>query len=59
MRRIMGRMNITFDSEVDAAYIKIHRGSVYATRKIADNFLIDVDRRGKVLGIELLFFSAS
>ena len=55
----MMHMKIRYDSEADAAYIKIGKGSVDRTRKISDHILVDVDRKEKVLGIELLFISAS
>ena len=50
-------MHITYDTEADAAYIKIAKGEVQKTLKITDAVLIDVDKRGQALGVELLFVS--
>lgn len=50
-------MKVTYDVEADAAYIKLQKGNIYKTRKISDKVLVDVDRRGEVLGVELLFIS--
>lgn len=51
-------MKITYDPEADAAYIKIRNGNIHRTRKISNNLLVDVNRKGNVLGIELLFVSS-
>lgn len=59
MWRIMGCMKITYDSEAEAAYIRLSKGNVHRTQKVADNLLIDLNRKGKVLGVELLFVSAA
>ena len=52
-------MKLTYDSEADATYIRLRKGNVHKTRKIANNLLVDVNREGMVLGVELLFVSAS
>jgi len=49
-------MEIKLDTSVDALYIKIKKGKVHRT--IAkDAFLIDIDKKGKLLGIEVLNYS--
>ena len=47
-------MKIRYDSKVDAMYIELARGKYDATRKITDSILVDEDKKGKVLGIEIL-----
>ena len=43
-----------YDSKVDAVYIELAKGDYKATRKISDAVLVDEDKNGKVLGIEIL-----
>lgn len=47
-------MKIRYDSKVDAMYIKLADGNYDTTRKITDSILVDEDKSGKVLGIEIL-----
>ncbi len=47
-------MKITFDKEADAVYIEFGDGEFASNRKIDDNTIIDLDKNGKILGIELL-----
>ncbi len=50
-------MNIEFDKEADAAYIyfkEIENGEVAETITLNDSVNVDLDKNGKVLGIEIL-----
>ena len=47
-------MKITFDKEADAVYIEFSDGKFASNKKIDDNTIIDLDEKGKILGIELL-----
>jgi uncharacterized protein YuzE len=47
-------MNIKYDKKVDAMYIKLASGKYSKTRKISDAVMVDEDKKGKVLGIEIL-----
>ncbi|MBI2621485.1 MAG: DUF2283 domain-containing protein [Candidatus Levybacteria bacterium] len=47
-------MKIRYDSKVDAMYIKLAEGKYDSTRKVSDVILVDEDKNGKVLGIEIL-----
>ena len=47
-------MKITFDKEADAVYIEFSDGKFGSNKKIDDNTIIDLDKDGKILGIELL-----
>ena len=47
-------MKIRYDQKDDAMYISLAKGKYDATRKISDVILVDEDKNGKVLGIEIL-----
>ena len=43
-----------FDPEAEAVYLSVADGEVDHTKRVSDSLLIDVDKRGKPLGIEIL-----
>jgi uncharacterized protein YuzE len=47
-------MKITYDKMADALYIYLRKGRVAKTKKVTSRLLIDVDKKGNVLGIEML-----
>lgn len=47
-------MKIRYDKKVDAMYIELAKGKYDGTRKVSDVILVDEDKKGKVLGIEIL-----
>ena len=47
-------MEIKFDQEADALYIQFQTGKVKETLKLRDGILIDIDKKGKLFGIEIL-----
>ena len=51
-------MKIEYDKEVDAAYIyleaTIKDGEVKETIELNDNIVLDLDEKGKIIGIEIL-----
>lgn len=47
-------MNIQYDAEARAMYLRLERGEVTRTERIDPRVLIDLDANGQVLGIELL-----
>jgi len=47
-------MKMRYDPKVDAVYIEFAKGKYYKTRKVSDSILVDEDKSGKVLGIEIL-----
>ncbi len=51
-------MKITYDKIANAVYIYLTNNKVEKTVKINDNFLLDVDKDGKVIGIEVLSASS-
>jgi len=48
-------MEIKYDAEVDAMYIRLRGGTFHHNKKLDENTIINYDKEGKVLGIELLF----
>ncbi len=51
-------MKATYDKEADAMNIRVKSGKVYKTLEISDSILVDVDKKGRALGIEILFVSS-
>ena len=47
-------MKINYDKIADAAYISIKKGSIKKTVKLGKLLHADLDKNGKVLGIEIL-----
>lgn len=47
-------MKTKYDKKIDAVYIELGKGKYEVTRKISDAILVDEDKNGKVLGIEIL-----
>jgi len=45
-------MKITFDKEADAMYIGISDETFAKNKKIDDETIIDLDKNGKIIGIE-------
>ena len=47
-------MEISFDPKADALYIKFQSGRFFKNKKIDADTIIDLDKKGRLLGIELL-----
>lgn len=47
-------MKISYDKIADAMYIYMRKGRATKTIKVSSRLLIDVDKKGNVLGIEML-----
>jgi uncharacterized protein YuzE len=47
-------MKVKYDKKVDALYISLAKGNYDKSRKISDSVLVDEDKRGKILGVEIL-----
>jgi uncharacterized protein YuzE len=45
---------LEFDGEINAMYVTLIQGKVYSTEPLADNIMVDLDKRRRVLGFELL-----
>jgi len=47
-------MNIRYNKKQDALYIDLAQGTYDVSKKITDSILVDITKKGKVLGIEIL-----
>lgn len=47
-------MKITYDKEVDALYVYFKKGKIARTMEVGANFLADIDKKGNILGLEVL-----
>ncbi len=47
-------MNVKYDIVADAVYLRVGEARVARTIKMEDRFLVDMDRAGNVVGIEIL-----
>jgi len=50
-------MKIIYDSDADAVYIKLKDIEIVKTKKVDDYTVLDYDKAGNLIGIELLFVS--
>ena len=50
-------MKVSTDKKLDIGYVQLRRGKVYRTLKVRTGILLDLDRSGRVVGIELLSLS--
>lgn len=48
-------MNIRYDPDADAMYIKFREKEIDYTQELDENTIIDFDQQGEVIGVELLF----
>lgn len=51
-------MKIQYDKIADAIYIYIKKGKISKTIKMKDRLIVDTDKDGKILGMEILGASA-
>lgn len=47
-------MRITCDEEIDAVYIRLKETPYYESDEIKEGLLLDYDKQGNLLGIEIL-----
>lgn len=50
-------MNIKYDKYIDAVYFAIKKAKVFKTIELKDNMTVDLDKTGKIVGIEILNYS--
>ena len=48
-------MKIKYDPDADAMYIKVRKGKFDHNKKVDEDVILDCDKNGNILGIELLF----
>ena len=51
-------MKITYDKVADALYVYLKGGKVSKSKEINSNMIADFDKKGNVVGIEVLFVSS-
>ena len=49
-------MNIDYDKEADALYIKLTDKALSQSEEIAENIVVDFDEDNNVVGVEVLYF---
>ncbi len=47
-------MRNTYDKTADAMYLSFRTGKVFKTLRLEKKLLVDVDKKGNILGVELL-----
>ncbi len=50
----MTKPTVTYDPGVDAAYIRFSTGKVEESEEVAKGILLDYDREGRIVGMEVL-----
>ena len=51
-------MKIQYDKIADAVYIYLKKGKIFKTIKMKDRLIVDTDKDGKIIGLEILSASA-
>ena len=46
--------SLEFDRDVDALYLRLRKGKVSSSEPLADNMVMDLDSKKRVIGLELL-----
>ena len=54
MKRLRDMALLEFDEQAAALYLKLRQGKVASTEPLAENVIVDLDSKGKLLGLELL-----
>ena len=52
-------VRIEYDSKADAMYIWLRKAKYDVSEELAENVIIDLDKRGRIIGIEVLDESKS
>jgi len=47
-------IRVEYDSKADAMYIWLRKARYEISEEIAENVIIDLDKRGRIIGIEIL-----
>ncbi len=50
-------MEISYDREADALYIRLGRGGFARNRRLDSQTILDIDEKGRIVGIEFLDIS--
>lgn len=47
-------MKISYDPKTDSLTLELAKGKYERSRKVSEDVLVDYDRKGKILGVEIL-----
>lgn len=47
-------MNFNYDPKTDSLYLEFRTGTYDRSKKVSDGVVVDYDKKGKALGIEVL-----
>jgi len=47
-------VKVEYDSKADAMYIWLRKAKYEISEELAENVIIDIDKRGRIIGIEIL-----
>ena len=47
-------MNISYDQQADAMYIKLRKGTFGRNEEVSEGIVLDISKKGELLGIEIL-----
>jgi uncharacterized protein YuzE len=47
-------MKLDYDKKTDSLYFELRKGKYERSKKVSDGVVVDFDKDGKVLGIEIL-----
>lgn len=47
-------VRVEYDSKVDAMYIWLRKTKYEISEELAENVMIDLDKKGRIIGIEIL-----
>lgn len=50
-------IRITQDKKLDVAYIQFKKGKIHSTKKLKKGILVDFDKNGDIVGLEVLMAS--
>ena len=51
-------MKFNYDTIADAAYLNVNKGKVVKTVEMKNGVIVDLGKKGNIIGIEILNFSA-
>ena len=46
--------SLEYDADSNALYIRLKRGKVSESEPISDNLILDLNRKGEIIGVEIL-----
>ena len=46
--------SLEYDADSNALYIRLKRGKVAESEPISDNLILDLNRKGEIIGVEVL-----